>query len=134
MEYIEKIKLDFNAELIPKPIPAKQLDNKSRYLLVEPCADKNKIDVRSCEAWFYAQRPDGSILKNAAEITEDGNIIILLTSQTLALSGIVRCEIKLYQNLSVLSSSPFYINVIGSISDNEIKKSNEYAALARLID
>ncbi len=58
----------------------------------------------------------------------------MLTSQTLALSGVVKCEIKLYQGDTVLSSCPFCIEVVESIEENAVESSNEYTILSELIE
>lgn len=133
MVYIKNISLDFNAENKPLVISAKQNDTDSRFLIITPTADGKQIDMSGITPVFCAEKPDGSKIMNYAEKDSEGKIIVELTSQTLALSGIVLCEIKLYQDLSVLSSCRFCINVEQSLSDNAVESSDEYTVLTELI-
>lgn len=133
MVYIKNITLDFNAENKPLTVGAKQNDADSRFLIITPVSDGKQIDLTGIMPVFCAEKPDGSHIMNYAQKDSDGRIIVELTSQTLAVSGAVLCEIKLYQDLSVLSSCGFCVNVEKSLSDNAVESSDEYTILTELI-
>lgn len=133
MVYVKNITLDFNAENKPLTVGAKQNDADSRFLIITPTADGKQIDMTGITPVFCAEKPDGSHIINYAQKDSDGKIIVELTSQTLALSGAVLCEIKLYQDLSVLSSCGFCVNVEKSLSDKAVESTDEYTILTELI-
>ncbi|MDD6489579.1 MAG: BppU family phage baseplate upper protein [Clostridia bacterium] len=133
MVYIKNISLDFNAENKPLTVCAKQNDADSRFLIITPVSDGKQIDMTNVTAVFCAEKPDGSNIMNYAQKDNDGKIIVELTSQTLALSGIVSCEVKLYQGLSVLSSCRFCVNVEKSLSDKAVESTDEFTILTELI-
>ena len=114
-QYVRKITLDFNAKPPNKTVFAKQLDQNSRFLLIEPQFDGDKFDARDCSAALYAQRPDKQIITVDGEVTEEGNLLIELTNDVTALYGIVRCDVKLSQSEQLLSSFLFDLNVIPSV-------------------
>ena len=101
--------------------------------MITPTADEKRIDMTGITAVFCAEKPDGKTIINYCSVNSDGDILVELTSQTLAVNGIIRCEIKLYQDSSVLSSCPFCIEVVKSVNDNGIESSDEYTILTELI-
>lgn len=117
MQYIKKFKLDFNAEKPMFTIPAKQLDVGSRFLLIEPTLDDEKIDVRDNTISFRAIKPNGTRVISECVCNAEGNIEVELTAQALSTVGVLRCELQLNQDGVILSSCPFCINVIKSIDD-----------------
>jgi hypothetical protein len=114
-QYVRKIALDFNAKPPNKTVFAKQLDQNSRFLLIEPQFDGDKFDARDCTVALYAQRPDKQIITVDGEVTEEGDLLVELTNDVTALCGIVRCDMKLSQSEQLLSSCLFDINVIPSV-------------------
>lgn len=134
MVFIKNITLDFNADSEPQTIMAKQKDTESRFILITPVIDGKQIDMTDITAVFCAEKPDGKHIVNNCEITEDGNIFLELTSQTLAVSGVVKCEIKLYQDLAVLSSCMFCLYVLKSVDDDGFESTDEYTVLTKLIN
>lgn len=114
-EYVKKLALDFNAEYPIQTVFAKQLDENSRFLLIEPQLDGNKFDVRNCTVKLYAERPDRQIITVDGEITDEGNIYVELSKDTVSLVGIVTCDVKLLEDDEQLSSCLFHLSVIKSI-------------------
>ncbi len=117
MQYIKQFKLDFNAAELPFTVSAKQLDTGSRFLLIEPQLDDEKIDVRDCTIVFRAIKPNGTRIITDCVCNAEGNIEVELTAQALSVVGVLRCELQLDQNDVKLSSCPFFINVIKSVDD-----------------
>lgn len=134
MNYTKDIQLEFNAESDYVTAGAKQLDINSRYLKITPLLDGNVMNISGNRIVFSAQRPDKQTICNFASLNSDGTINVELTSAVLAVEGIVNCEIKIYDEDTLISSCPFYINVIGSIGDGTIVESEQYTELTLLIN
>lgn len=117
MQYIKQFKLDFNAEKPPFTVQAKQFDKGSRFLLIEPTINDEKIDVRDCTIVFRAIKPNGTRIITDCVCNAEGNIEVELTAQALSVVGVLRCELQLDQDGAILSSCPFFINVIQSVDD-----------------
>lgn len=135
-EYIKKIELDFNAEYPAKTVFAKQFDENSRFLLIEPQIDGEKFDIRDCSAKLYAQNCDDNILDVDGTVTDEGNILVDITT-VIRYSGIMKCDVKLTVENKIFSSCIFYINVVRAISQtNKIKvyKNLEWAAEIQIYD
>ncbi len=113
-EYVKKLALDFNAKQSAQTVCAKQLDDKSRFLLAEPQIDGEKFDVRNCSAKLYAKRNDDTVLIVGGTVTDDGDILFELTS-LLKKPEILKCDVKLIYESTTLSSCLFYIKVIQTI-------------------
>lgn len=120
MEYIKKIKLDFNAEQNAKTISVKQLDRNSRFLLIVPQLDNDKIDVRDCTVKLYIEKPDKAVIVGDGEVTVDGEIYVEITDIMTDIDGVARCDIKLFYEDSLLSSCVFYLKIVKSVSVSNI--------------
>lgn len=134
-EYVKKLELDFNAEYPAKTVFAKQFDENSRFLLIEPQIDGEKFDIRDCSAKLYAQNCDDTILDVDGTVTDEGNVLVDITT-VIRYSGIMKCDIKLTHD-EILSSCLFYINVIPAIlATNKIKayKGRIWSCLLRVKD
>lgn len=80
------------------------------------------------EARIYGKKPDGTEFYNDCTI-EDGKLIAPLTSQALAVKGIVPCQIQLVFG-GTLTTYTFNVVVDDSlVSESAIESSNEYTAL-----
>ena len=135
-EYVKKIELDFNAEYPAQTVFAKQLDESSRFLLIEPQIDGEKFDIRDCGAKLCAQNQDDTIFDVDGTVTDEGNILVDIT-QVIQYSGIMKCDVKLTYEDEILSSCLFYINVISAIlATNKIKayKGRIWSCLLRVKD
>ena len=121
MEYIKKIRLDFNAaDKKIKTIPVKQMDRNSRFLLIEPQLDNDKIDIRDCTVKLYTEKPDRTVIVDDGEVTEDGEIYVELSDNMTDIDGMARCDIKLFYEDSLLSSCVFYLKIIKSVNVSNI--------------
>ena len=99
------------------------LDNGVKFNL------ENKI-VR-----IYAKKPDGNEVFNDATIdTNEGMVEVQLTSQMLAVPGIIDAELVIYEGEQILSTMNFKITVEESFrNENSIESSNEYSALTKTL-
>lgn len=114
MEFYKSFELDFG-RFCSKTVKIKQLDRLSRYLELVPQYCGDKIDIRNYTAKIFAERPDHVVVSDDCVINEDGNIVVEITESMALLDGTVRCDIKLYEDNSMISSAVFFLNVIQSV-------------------
>lgn len=140
-----KITLDFSNKNIVA-VNAKQHDKQSRYLEIN-CVNKGqKFDLSNSYAYIRLKKPDGNAVFNKCSI-ENGNIIVELTEQMLAIAGkaiadilILTVDINDLSDIStvkssVLSTMTFNINIIASaINNSEIESSYEFNALNEALE
>lgn len=127
---IYRVSLDIHNTTSQVTLNAKKGDNKRRILFSLTDGDKPYIISPECTAVFRARKPDGNVLYNDCDISE--NVIAYdLTSQTSASTGIVECEVTLYGSDGKQITSPrFSILIEDTVySDSEIESRNELTAL-----
>lgn len=85
-------------------------------------------------AVFAGVKPDGTLLYNKTTI-ENNTIIYEMTHQTTAVPGLVACEVKLFDSMSNLLTSPKLTILVDDVvvPDEGIVSQNEITALAELI-
>ena len=85
-------------------------------------------------AVFAGVKPDGTLLYNKTTI-ENNTIIYEMTQQTTAVPGLVECEVKLFDSMSNLLTSPKLTILVDDVvvPDEEIASKDEVTALAELI-
>ena len=85
-------------------------------------------------AVFAGVKPDGTLLYNRTTI-EDNTIIYDMTQQTTAVAGLVACEVKLFDSMSNLLTSPKLTILVDDVvvPDEEIVSMDEVTALTELI-
>ena len=138
------ISLDINDTTIVS-VTAKQYDTGSRFIEAT-CTENGKkmnIDGEIFKAIVVCNKPDDTVVVNNATILSNGNVLIELTKQMLAVSGKCTCDLMLFdvnENIDVnnmtdigviktyaLSTMPFYVNVIAFAVNNEsITSTNEF--------
>lgn len=130
-----RITLDIHKTVSPVSVRAKKGDT-GRKLLIQLAESGRPYHIgEECYAVFTAKKPDGKVVFNECSIA-DSVIIYEFTAQTVAVPGLVECEIILYgANGKQLTSASFHIMVEETIYDTEteIESTNEYNALAALI-
>ena len=145
MQTKNKITLDLCTKNIVS-INAKQYDKQSRYVEIN-CIDKGqKFDLSNSYAYIRFKKPDGNAVFNKCNI-DNGNIIVELTEQMLAVPGKAIADILILEvdindlsdistvKSSVLSTMTFNINIIASAIDNsEIESSYEFNALNEALE
>lgn len=120
MRFLKSFELDFSPADHHLTIALKQFDRQSRRLVITPTYEGNKIDVREYTAKIFAERPDHTVIIHACTISEEGNIIADIADEMILIDGTVRCDVKLYENGAVVSSTVFYIAVKKSVTANNI--------------
>lgn len=125
------IKLDINKKLY-ETISAKQGDTESRFLLFHIFDSSLPFDLREKSVRVYGIKPDDTKVFNDLVINdaEKGYCTLELTNQILAIAGLVKLELVIYNGNKKLSSIPFVLNVIPSLnSDDAVVSTNEFTAL-----
>lgn len=134
-------------------INAKQLDKDTRFLSVTCYSHGELYPLNSGEhsAYIRYRKPDGFCVFNVCEINLKGKILVELTEQMLATSGICYVDLVVtnhggavidettgkivaINDSGILSTMPFYIDVFETAFENsEIESSYEYDGLNDLI-
>lgn len=128
---IKTINLDINKPYYGK-VMAKQGDTNSRFLLFHLLDGASQFNLTGRAVRAYAIKQDGSIVFNDLIINDatKGFCTLELTSQLLALPGIVKIELYITENTKKLTSIPFELEVIACInSEAAIVSTNEFTAL-----
>ncbi|MDZ4994370.1 DUF2479 domain-containing protein [Clostridium perfringens] len=118
-----------------KKIIAKQGDIKSRYLLFRFFNDYGVINLNKASVRIYIDKPDDTQIFNDLVIDKVNNLAELeLTTQALALSGILKCELFISEDGATLSNIPFEIEVIKTLKkDSSIESTNEFSSLTNAL-
>ena len=137
MTYTEhKITLDIHKTVSPVSVRVKKRDTGRRLLIHLADSGYPYHISEDCYAVFTAKKPDGKVVFNDCRI-EECVIIYDFTEQTVAVAGLMDCEIILYgADGKQLTSACFNIIVDDTIYDTEteIESTDEYNALADLIE
>ncbi|MGU8637629.1 BppU family phage baseplate upper protein [Clostridium perfringens] len=134
MKSLNKLTLDISRQSYSN-IVVKQRDN-TRYLLVQILDNCIKFNLENKTVRICARKPDGKEVFNDATIVDvnEGMIEVLLTSQMLAVPGIIDAELTIYEGQQILSTMNFKITVEESFrNENSIESSNEYSALTKTL-
>ena len=131
---------------------AKQYDSNSRFVEAACTEHGVKFALNSEEhkAIIVCGKPDDTVVVNDATILSNGNVLIELTQQMLAVSGRCKCDVMILSadgeidtnDLDIdllesyaLSTMPFYLDVKPFATSNEvISSSNEFKTFARYIN
>lgn len=136
MKYINKRQyLDLAFEELIK-IKVKQKDT-ARYILFRLLDNGRIFDLTGKSVTFFAKKPDSKEVFNQATITSasNGECEIQLTSQVLAVQGIVECELVIYEGEDILSTFIFELDVKKSVRSNSaIESSHEYTVIEELMN
>lgn len=93
-------------------VRAVQGDQKTRYIHITLLENQKQYVLSDVEAVLRGTKPDGKTIYNNCGISDDGEIIVELTEQILAVAGIGKYEISLYNtDENVITSFPFNIYV-----------------------
>ena len=130
-----KLNIEINQK-VTDIITAVQDDTNSRYLDVQLFDNGTPINLTGQEVCIFLKKPDGTNIWNDGEVTNatEGRCQFLLTTQTLAVCGVLETQISIWQNNEeILSTEIFKIFVTKSLrSDGSIESSNEYGSLVVL--
>lgn len=130
-----KLNIEINQK-VTDIITAVQDDTNSRYLDVQLFDNGTPINLTGQEVRIFLKKPDGTNIWNDGEVTSatEGRCQFLLTTQTLAVCGVLETQISIWQNNEeILSTKVFKIFVTKSLrSSGSIESSNEYGSLVIL--
>lgn len=130
-----KLNIEINQK-VTDIITAVQDDTNSRYLDVQLFDNGTPINLTGQEVRIFLKKPDGTNIWNNGEVTNatEGRCQFLLTTQTLAVCGVLETQISIWQNNEeILSTEIFKIFVTKSLrSSGSIESSNEYGSLVIL--
>lgn len=127
------INLDVNRKLYEKLV-AKQGDTNSRFLLFNLSSGGAAINLTNRSVRVYAVKPDGTEVFNDLLVSDParGTCILELTTQILAIPGIVKMELMITEGLKKLTSFEFELEVIKKLnSETAIVSTNEFTALVQ---
>ena len=131
MKNIQNLTIDINKKPFQK-ITANVGEVASRFIRITILDNNIPIDLTGVTAYLYAKKADGTKVFNNVTIENKANGIILaeLTSQVLAVEGVVKLTLLLVKNGAKLCSKQFLLNVDSSIIDDKaIESTNEFTAL-----
>lgn len=130
-----KLNIEINQK-VTDIITAVQDDTNSRYLDVQLFDNGTPINLTGQEVRIFLKKPDGTNIWNDGEVTNatDGRCQFLLTTQTLAVCGVLETQISIWQNNEeILSTEIFKIFVTKSLRNSgSVESSNEYGSLVIL--
>lgn len=117
----KRIQLDFTEEGLRENVEAVQGDT-GRTLLCHITG----VDMTGVSARFYAVKKSGKEIYNNCSVSGN-NVTVELTEQTLAETGIVKCQLDLRKGSQKVQSFIFNITVTASLAvQSEYLSSNEY--------
>ena len=128
---IQNLVLDINKKPF-QTITANVGEVASRFVKISIVDKSIPVDLTGVTVSIYAKKPDGKKVFNNVTIEDKTNGIILaeLTSQILAVEGLVKLTLLLVKNDSKLCSKQFLLNVDSTIvDDTAIESTNEFTAL-----
>lgn len=131
MELLKRVTVKIDKG-IDRLIIAKQNDT-ARYLLFNIIEDNGvPFSLQGKEVKIFVVKPDSKLIYNTCSITDinKGKVKVNLTSQTLAVPGVVNAELVISEGNNILSTIPFEIEVIKSLrNDSAIESTNEFTVL-----
>lgn len=128
------IQLDFNKENDLK-VPSVQYDSGSRFVKIKLQRNKSPFEIDGYRVTVVANKVDGTEIMNDCTILDGDNGLVQfeITEQFNAVEGVVDCQLKLFKGKTLLTSMPFSINVVKSVSTKEIVSSNELKTLVNAL-
>lgn len=131
MKNIQNLTIDINKKPFQK-ITANVGEVASRFIRITILENNVPVDLTGVTAYLYAKKPDGTKVFNSVKVEniEQGIVLAELTSQVLAISGIVELTLLLTKDGSKLASKQIIVTVDESAIDEEaIESTNEFNAL-----
>ena len=131
MKNIQTLTIDINKKPF-QTITANQGEVGSRFIKMNITDNGFAVDLTYVTVYLYAKKSDNTKVFNSVTIEDAKKGIALaeLTSQVLALAGIVKLTLLLVKDGSKLASKQFLLNVDSCIVDDEaIESTNEFTAL-----
>lgn len=143
LAHMQDITVDIYKDTYFRHIYAKQHDNNARVLRITLTEDGTPIiPGEGVTAIFRAKKPPQpsnsgrgeTYILNSATIDEDGRVLVILTAQTLAVAGVVNCEVSLVKGNDILSTATFRIFVEESNVKPDITSEDEFLFLLEAVE
>ena len=136
MERVEhRIKLNLMKTGLQGQVNVKKADTDSRKVCIYLSYAAKPVDLNDVvSAVLRAEKPDGKVMFNSCTVCED-RLEYIITTQTIAATGTVTCEITLTSNSGQILVTPRFEIIVADViySDSEIESTNEYTALEKAI-
>lgn len=136
MERVEhRIKLNLMKAGLQGQVIVKKADSDSRKINIYLSSAAGPFDMSDiASAILRAEKPDGKVMFNSCTVCED-RLEYIITTQTIAATGTVTCEITLTSKSGQVLVTPRFEIIVADIiySDSEIESTNEYTALEEAI-
>ena len=136
MERVEhRIKLNLMKTGLQGQVNVKKADTDSRKVCIYLSYAAKPFDLNDVvSAVLRAEKPDGKVMFNSCTVCED-RLEYIITTQTIAATGTVTCEITLTSNSGQILVTPRFEIIVADViySDSEIESTNEYTALEKAI-
>lgn len=130
---IQEITLSMHGDIQSAPcVEVQQADTASRKVRIHlRTFDGLKYTIPyTAKAALAVQKKDGTRVYDECEIEEESQILVTLSTQTIACTGKQRAQIYIYTSEGDIKTQPFYINVPRAVySEDAIKSSDEYGIL-----
>ncbi len=127
---IYRINLDIHDARPQASIRITQNDTARRIVISLSDGGVPYIIADDCYAAFTALKPDGTVLYNDTVIVQNSKIQYDITAQTVAATGTVECQIRIYGTDGTLITSPcFTILVTGRVFDDSIAEGTDQFTL-----
>lgn len=136
MERVEhRIKLNLMKAGLQGQVIVKKADSDSRKINIFLSSAAGPYNMKNItSAILRAEKPDGKVMFNSCTVCED-RLEYIITTQTIAATGTVTCEITLMSSTGQVLVTPQFEIIVADIiySDTEIESTNEYTALEEAI-
>lgn len=132
---IYKVTLDLHDTMSKWMLDLKKGDNLRRLDIVLSDDGDPYILGENDSAVLRVKKPDGTILYNYCSVEDDGVISYNFTSQTSAVTGMLECELTIYDSENHKLTSPtFFLRIANTLySDSEVESQDEFTALTEAI-
>lgn len=137
MERVEhRIKLNLMKAGLQGQVIVKKADSDSRKINIYLSSAAGPFDMSDiASATLRAEKPDGKVMFNSCTVCED-RLEYIITTQTIAATGTVTCEITLTSGSGQVLVTPRFEIIVADViySDSEIESTNEYTALVEAMN
>ena len=132
---IKRITVDISNENSFDWLEAVQGDSASRYVYISLLNNGVPYPLNQVVPVIRGEKSDGTTIFNSCQLTENGEIIVELTSQMLSAAGKSVYEVALYgTDMEVLTSFPFYLSVNpANFCPEKIASTDEYTMIADIM-
>ena len=135
MKIINDIKLNLSGDNSVVKVMAKQYDQNSRFIQCSFYHEGIAYELpKQTAVRVILKKPDGKLIM-ADAATEENTASFELTAQMLATAGRANCEVQLYQEETMLSTSTFPVIIFPvTYDEGEIESTAEYQSFVNALN